>query len=198
MSFGDPNNPYGQPQGQQPQQQQQQQQGYGYPQQQGQAPGYGYPQAPPVSPYGAGPAAPTTMPGSVNAARVMLWVIVGLQVLGVAIFAFSAIALNAAKDDESLKDNTAFQDLVGDSTGVIWGYVVFGLAWLVFAAVLATKFKNGGNGARVTILVFAIITAVLGIYPFVIVGLVHTILAVLVAVFVGNAAGKAWFNRPRY
>ncbi|WP_369196057.1 hypothetical protein [Streptomyces djakartensis] len=192
MSYGDPNNPYGAPQGQQPQQP-----GYGYPQQQGQAPGYGYPQAPPVSPYG-GPAAPTTMPGSVGAARVMLWVIVGLQVIGVALFAFGAAALNAAKDDESLKDNTAFQDLVGDSTGVIWAYVVFGLAWLVFAAVLATKFKNGGNGARVTILVFAIITAVLGIYPFVIVGLVHTILAVLVAVFVGNAAGKAWFNRPRY
>ncbi|MFE9027348.1 hypothetical protein ACFYOA_13900 [Streptomyces iakyrus] len=193
MSYGDPNNPYGAPQGQQPQQQP----GYGYPQNQGQAPGYGYPQAPPVSPYG-GPAAPTTMPGSVGAARVMMWVIVGLQVLGVAIFAFSAVALNAAKDDESLKDNTAFQDLVGDSTGVIWGYVVFGLAWLVFAAVLATKFKNGGNGARVTILVFAIITAVLGIYPFVIVGLVHTVLAILVAVFVGNANGKAWFNRPRY
>ncbi|GAA2243559.1 MULTISPECIES: proline-rich domain-containing protein [Streptomyces] len=191
MSYGDPNNPYGAPQGQP------QQPGYGYPQDQGQAPGYGYPQAPPVSPYG-GPAAPTTMPGSVSAARVMLWVIVGLQVIGVALFAFGAAALNAAKDDESLKDNTAFQDLVGDSTGLIWGYVVFGLAWLVFAAVLATKFKNGGNGARVTILVFAIITAVLGIYPFVIVGLVHTILAVLVAVFVGNAAGKAWFNRPRY
>ncbi|MBX9365211.1 proline-rich domain-containing protein [Streptomyces massasporeus] len=191
MSYGDPNNPYGAPQGQP------QQPGYGYPQDQGQAPGYGYPQAPPVSPYGGQPAM-TTMPGSVGAARVMLWVIVGLQVLGVAIFAFSAVALNAAKDDESLKDNTAFQDLVGDSTGVIWGYVVFGLAWLVFAAVLATKFKNGGNGARVTILVFAIITAVLGIYPFVIVGLVHTVLAILVAVFVGNANGKAWFNRPRY
>ncbi|WP_432117052.1 hypothetical protein [Streptomyces sp. bgisy032] len=194
MSFGDPNNPYGPPQGQQPQQPQ----GYGYPQQQGQAPGYGYPQAPPVSPYGGGPAAPTTMPGSVSAARVMMWVIVGLQLIGVAIFAFSAIALNAAKDDETLKDNTAFQDLVGDSTGVIWGYVVFGVAWMIFAAVLATKFNSGGNGARVTILVFAIITAVLGIYPFVIVGLVHTILAILVAVFVGNAAGKAWFNRPRY
>ncbi|CAM5500419.1 hypothetical protein STAFG_4443 [Streptomyces afghaniensis 772] len=194
MSYGDPNNPYGAPQGQP---QQQPQQGYGYPQQQGQAPGYGYPQAPPVSQYG-GPAAPTTMPGSVGAARVMMWVIVGLQVIGVAFFAFAAAALNAAKDDESLKDNTAFQDLVGQSTGVIWGYVVFGLAWLVFAAVLATKFKNGGNGARVTILVFAIITAVLGIYPFILVGLVHTVLAILVAVFVGNANGKAWFNRPRY
>jgi hypothetical protein len=114
------------------------------------------------------------------------------------ILGLGAAALNAAKDDASLKDNVALQDLVGDSTGLIWGYVVFGLAWLVFAAVLATKFKNGGNGARITILVFAIITAVLGIYPFILVGLVHTVLAVLVAVFVGNAAGKAWFNRPRY
>ncbi|MEV8568416.1 RDD family protein [Streptomyces sp. NPDC051322] len=63
MSFGDPNpnNPYGQPQGQP---QQPPQPGYGYPQQAPQGvppqqgmppqPGYGYPQAPPVQPYGAG------------------------------------------------------------------------------------------------------------------------------------------------
>ncbi|MDT0461805.1 RDD family protein [Streptomyces gibsoniae] len=44
MSFGSPNNPYGQPQNPQ--------QGYGYPQQ-GQQPGYGYPQAPGVPPQGA-------------------------------------------------------------------------------------------------------------------------------------------------
>ncbi|MFJ4819257.1 hypothetical protein [Streptomyces sp. NPDC088801] len=193
MSYGDPNNPYGAPQGQQ----QPQQPGYGYPQNQGQAPGYGYPQAPPVSPYG-GPAAPTTMPGSVSAARVMMWVIVGLQVVAVVILGIGAAAINAAKNDATVQENAALQDLVGDSTGLIWGYVVFGLAWLVFAAVLATKFKSGGNGARVTIMVFAIITAVLGIYPFVIVGLVHTVLAVLVAVFVGNANGKAWFNRPKH
>jgi uncharacterized RDD family membrane protein YckC len=42
MSFGSPNNPYGQPQNPQQPQQQPQQPGYGYPQQ-GQ-PGYGYPQ----------------------------------------------------------------------------------------------------------------------------------------------------------
>ncbi|MFI1826458.1 RDD family protein [Streptomyces sp. NPDC020412] len=73
MSFGDPNNPYGQPQGQQPggygQPQQpgygqqpggygqpQGQPGYGYPQQgppQPQQSQYGYPQAPPVQPYDA-------------------------------------------------------------------------------------------------------------------------------------------------
>lgn len=47
MSFGSPNNPYGQPQD--PNQQPQQQPGYGYPQQpqQPQQPGYGYPQQAP-------------------------------------------------------------------------------------------------------------------------------------------------------
>ncbi|MFJ5936289.1 RDD family protein [Streptomyces sp. NPDC093071] len=62
MSFGDPNNPYGQPQGQGQQPgygyPQGQQPGYGYPQQapQGVPPqqGYGYPAAPPVSPYAGG------------------------------------------------------------------------------------------------------------------------------------------------
>ena len=99
MSFGDPNNPYGPPQGQPPgyppQGPPQQpgygyptapqgQPGYGYPQQQppGQ-PGYGYPSPPafPQEPYGQpGPVA--VMPGSVKAARVMLFVLGGFQVLG--------------------------------------------------------------------------------------------------------------------
>ncbi|MEU0665877.1 RDD family protein [Streptomyces lavendulocolor] len=60
MSFGDPNNPYGQqPQGQP------QQPGYGYPQQapQGVPPqqGYGYPQQPGGQPYGAYPQQPGTL-----------------------------------------------------------------------------------------------------------------------------------------
>ncbi|MFE9398051.1 RDD family protein [Streptomyces flavidovirens] len=64
MSFGDPNNPYGQ-QPQQPQQPPQGQPGYGYPQQapQGVPPqqGYGYPQQgaqQPAQPYGAYPQQP--------------------------------------------------------------------------------------------------------------------------------------------
>ncbi|MCX5060923.1 MULTISPECIES: hypothetical protein [unclassified Streptomyces] len=187
MSFGDPNNPYGPPQGQQP--------GYGYPQQQQPQAGYGYPAAPPAGPYG-GPVM-TTMPSSVSAARVMLWVIVGLQLLGVALFAFSAATIQAAKNGK-LDNDAAFEALKNYSTGALWGFTVFALAWAVFAIVLALKFNSGGNGVRITILVFGIITAVLGIYPFIIVGLVHTVLAILVAVFVGNANGNAWFNRPRY
>ncbi|MFJ1973268.1 hypothetical protein ACIO93_31885 [Streptomyces sp. NPDC087903] len=188
MSFGDPNNPYGAPQGQQ--------QGYGYPQQQPQAPGYGYPQAPPVH-YGM-PAGPTTMPGTVSAARVMLWVIAGLQILGVALFAFAAASVNAAKNDDELKDNANFQQLADYSSGMLWGLTIFAVAWTVFTIVLAVKFNSGGNGVRITTLVYGIITAILGIYPFVVVGLIHTVLAILIAVFVGNSNGAAWFNRPRY
>jgi len=71
MSFGDPNNPYGQQPGQPPQgqpgQPPQGQPGYGYPQQapQGVPPqGYGYPQQPgaqPGQPYGAYPQQPGTL-----------------------------------------------------------------------------------------------------------------------------------------
>ncbi|MGJ5753832.1 hypothetical protein FB563_1976 [Streptomyces puniciscabiei] len=188
MSFGDPNNPYGPPQGQQ--------QGYGYPQ--GQQPQYGYPQAPPVQqPYGAG-APMTAMPGNVSAARVMMWVIVGLQVIGVALFAFYAAVVNHAKNDSTMQNDASFQKVMDYGTGVLVAFAVFALAWGVFAGVLAAKFNTGGNGVRITTMVFAIITAVLGLYPFVVVGLVHTVLAILVACFVGGSNGKAWFNRPRY
>lgn len=186
MSYGDPNNPYGAPQ----------QPGYGPPQP-GQAPGYGYPQAPPVQqPYGVG--VPETMPGSVSGARVMLWVIVGLQVIGAALFAISAATISAAKNDDTLRDNAAFQQIADYSTGKLWALVVFAVAWGVFATVLATKFNSGHNGVRVTIMVFGIITAVLGLWPFTIVGIVHLVLAILIACFVGGSKGKAWFNRPRY
>jgi hypothetical protein len=189
MSFGDPNNPYGPPQGQQP--------GYGYPQQ-SQQPGYGYPSAPPVQQqYGAG-APMTAMPSNVSAARVMLWVIVGLQVIGIAVFAFYAAVVNHAKNDSTLQDDSSFQRVADYGTGILVVMMVFALAWGIFAAVLAAKFTTGGNGVRITTLVFGIITAVLGLYPFVVVGLVHAVLAILIACFVGGANGNAWFNRPRY
>ncbi|WP_369391428.1 hypothetical protein AB5J72_30310 [Streptomyces sp. CG1] len=183
MSYGDPNNPYGAPQGQQ--------QGYGYPQGQ-QQPGYGYPAAPPVQqPYGAG-APMTSMPGNVNTARVLLWVIVGLQVLGVAVFAFGALAIDKVKKDNSVPALSNYP------VGVLWAFAVLALAWLVWAAVLASKFTTGGNGLRVTALVFGIITAVLALYPFTILGIIHLVLGILIACFVGGANGKAWFNRARY
>ncbi|MET9430953.1 MULTISPECIES: hypothetical protein [unclassified Streptomyces] len=194
MSFGDPNNPYGQPQGQP------QQPGYGYPQQgQPQQPGYGYPAAPPAPAYGGGYAgAPQEMPGGVKAARVMLFVIAGFQIIGAIFAGLGAVGMAAAKNDPMLKDDIQFQQLADMSVGAIWFVTVLILAWGIFAIVLGAKFGSGGNGIRIAALVFGIITAVLGIYPFVLIGLVHTVLAILIAVFVGKADGAAWFNRPRY
>lgn len=201
MSFGDPNNPYGQ-------QQQGGQPGYGYPQQapqgvppQGQQPGYGYPAAPPVQAGYGFPGAPTEMPGGVKAARVMLYVIAGFQLIGTILFILSAVAVNAAKNDAALKDDVQFQQLADYSGGALWGLALVVLLWGVFGAFLAAKFGKGGNGIRIATLVFGAITALLGIYPFIVVGLVHTVLAVLIIVFVAKADGGAWFNRqqqPQY
>ncbi|MFM9695776.1 hypothetical protein [Streptomyces europaeiscabiei] len=193
MSFGDPkNNPYGQPQQQPPAQ------GYGYPQQgPPQQPGYGYPAAPPVSQgYGGYPNAPETMPSTVNAARIMLWVIVGLQVIGVLLYGIGAIGVSAASD--STEDPALAEALGNIPVGQMVAIAIFAVAWLVYAIMLAVKFKSGGSGVRTAALVFGIITAILGVFPFLVIGLVHLVLGILIAVFVGNTNGKAWFNRPRY
>lgn len=195
MSFGDPNNPYGQQQGQPPQQ------GYGYPQQgqqPGQQPGYGYPQAPPVGQYGDFPGGPMTqMPGTLKAARIMLFVIGGLQLIGAAIFALAAVAVQKAKEDPKLRDDIDFEQLADYSTNLLWGFTVAILVWGVIAVFLGAKVGNGGNGIRIATIVFASITALLGIYPFLVVGIVHLVLAVLIIVFCAKADGGAWFNRPR-
>ncbi|MFJ4435463.1 hypothetical protein [Streptomyces sp. NPDC088923] len=194
MSHGDPNNPYGPPGGQPPGNPQGDLPGY--PQQ----PGYGYPQAPPVdpnAPYGygygyGGPGYPAQMPGGVKAARVMLWVIVGLCLIGTVLYSLGAAASN---DD----DFSGFESSLSDSqnAGIAWGIAVFSLVWAIGAAVLALQVRGGGNGVRITTLVFAIVTAVLGLFPFVFVGIPHLVLGILVAVFVGKSDGAAWFNRPR-
>jgi hypothetical protein len=179
MSFGDPNNPYGAPQGQP--------QGYGQPQQ----PGYGaYPAAPPVGGYGT--PAPTSMPGTVSTARILLWIMVGFQVLGTCLFVIAAIGAGKADEDP------AFEQLKDVSPEQAWALAALAVAWGVWAAFLAAKFSTGGNGLRVTALVFGILTAILAVFPFTIIGIVHLIFGILIAVFAGNAAGKAWFNRPRY
>ncbi|MFD9853811.1 hypothetical protein DLE01_22545 [Streptomyces sp. FT05W] len=196
MSFGDPNNPYGQQQGGQPGGQP----GYGYPQQTPQGvpqQGYGYPQAPPVQGGYGFPGGPTEMPGGVKAARVMLFVIAGLQVIGAIFVALAAAAVNAAKNDATLKDDVQFQQLADYSGSALWGIVVFAVLWGVLAVFLGAKFGKGGNGIRITTIVFGVITAILGIYPFVVMGLVHTVLAILVVVFVAKSDGGAWFNRQQ-
>ncbi|MFD8015005.1 hypothetical protein, partial [Streptomyces sp. NPDC059762] len=151
MSFGDPNNPYGQPpQGQQP--------GYGYPQAPQQ--GYGYPAAP-GAPYGAYPGAPygapgmMVMPGTVKAARVLVWIIAIIQILGgIAVAALAGTYANEAGLD-SASSNAV--------TGVVVGLAVFAIALGIWGIVIAAKTANGGNGIRVSAIVYGSLVTLGGV-----------------------------------
>ncbi|MER6391090.1 hypothetical protein ACFXEL_38425 [Streptomyces sp. NPDC059382] len=194
MSFGDPNNPYGQ------QQQPQGQPGYGYPQQapQGVPPqaGYGYPGGAPAYP-GGYPGVPQTMPGGVKAARVMMYVIAGLQVVGVGVL-FAALALiERLKQEPDLQGNAQFEDMAKLGSGALYGLIALAVVYLVASIVLAIQCGKGGNGARIGIMVYAGLGIALSLYPFFPLSLVHLVLLILVIVFVAKSDGSAWFNRQR-
>ncbi|GLF97671.1 hypothetical protein [Streptomyces yaizuensis] len=188
----------------------------GQPGQSGQQPGFGFPQAPPLQAYGPGGyggpdgyggyggPGPLTMPSTVRAAQVLTWVVVALQLLGAAMmFGLGALVADDEKNGGTSSDGTSDTETVsiaeelGFGAEVFYAFGVFALVWLVFAAFLGTRFSAGRNGMRVTIMIFGIVTAVLALYPFTILGLLHLVPAVLIAVFTGNSAGSAWFNRPR-
>ncbi|MER5931641.1 hypothetical protein [Streptomyces sp. NPDC002054] len=164
MSFGDPNNPYGQqPQGQ-PQ--------YGYPQQapQGVPPqaGYGYPQAPqgmPAYPVGAGMGYPNAgmpmgMPGSVVAARVILFIFGGIQaIIGVIILLVAGLFAAAASDSNS----SEVEDLgaLAGAAGVIVGLIVIGIA--LWPILTAAKLSKGRTGVRVSGIIYGSVVSLINV-----------------------------------
>ncbi|MFK3735314.1 hypothetical protein ACI2LJ_34195 [Streptomyces sp. NPDC088090] len=207
MSFGDPNNPYGQqPQGQQP--------GYGYPAapqgvpQQG---GYGYPAAPGVSPYGAYPGGPNqipqSMPGLLTTARVFLYLVSAVQiVMGLALLYFSA----AVSDAATIYDDGGF---IGDRVaeagvfGIITSLIILGFSAL--SIILGVKFGNGGQGIRITTVIYGALGTIVGaIYLFaaidtglasaMIFPLIWVVFAVIITLAPVVPSGTAWFARPRY
>ncbi|GAB2987746.1 hypothetical protein GCM10023080_061690 [Streptomyces pseudoechinosporeus] len=210
MSFGDPNNPYGPPQGQQPgyppQQPQGQQPGYGYPQAPQGQPGYGYPQAPPVQQqYGGYPGGPMQMPGSVKSARVMLFVLGGLQALGgVLMMVASAWFADAFEDSVSSDASVSAEDAdtianVGTGVMIVLGVIVLAFAfWAIFTGM---KFSTGRGGVRVSAIVYgSVVTlfSVISLFGANVFALVSLVLGILIIVFCANKNGGAWFNRPRY
>lgn len=191
MSFGDPNNPYGQQQGQP---------GHGYPQQgqpQGQ-PGYGYPQAPPVQPYGDGggfPAGPTEMPGLVKASRIFLYVIVACQIVVAGLYGYTISEFDKATNESlSGSDAQAFADL---GKGILGFLLVLALVFAALGLVLALKYASGANGVRVCAIVYGAFAVISGIFT-IPVGLITLIVAILLIVFASKSASAEWFRRPRY
>ncbi|AJC56460.1 MULTISPECIES: hypothetical protein [Streptomyces] len=194
MSYPNPNNPYGPPPGQQP----------------GQQPGYGYPQQPPqpqqpMAPYGAYPGGamppaqmpyPTVMPGSAKAARVMMFVLAALNLIGLVLAVLGLGGVTKASHEASSSpyaDMSAFNVGKGVLIAVIVVIVIFTVAGIT----LASQFGNGAGGVRVGSIIFGVGTILVSLFSFPI-GLVHTVLGILVTVFVSKDESNAWFSRPRY
>lgn len=199
MSFGDPNNPYGPPQGQQPGYPPQPPQGQpGYPPQ-GQ-PGYGYPQQPAYPGYPGGNHMTMEMPGLMKTARVLLFIMAGLQILfgiiaGIAVGAVQDVSNGVGSGDET-------DTLAG--LGFVLAAFLVGLGAL--SIFLGVKFKNGGSGIRVTTIVYASLMILGGLVNTVqgaggsgtFGGLISLAIAGIILASMVNSAASAWFNRPRY
>ncbi|WP_225803962.1 hypothetical protein [Streptomyces sp. NK15101] len=191
MSFGDPNNPYGQPQGQQP--------GYGYPQAPQGVPqqGYGYPAAPG---YGGGyPAPALVMPGGVKAARVMLWILGVLQVIiGIALAAAGGWFADQLADSSSEFDNTDGAAAAVTGIFVVIGVIV--LAFGVWAIMMAVKSATGGNGVRISAIVYGSLSTLGSLVNLLggnVFALVSLALGIMIIVFYAKSDAAAWFNRNK-
>ncbi|WP_416984102.1 hypothetical protein [Streptomyces sp. T028] len=205
MSFGDPNNPYGPPQqpqpGQPPQQQPgypsypaAQQPGYGYPT--APQPGQGYPQAPPVPQgYGYPMQMPMQMPGIIQTARVLLFILAGFQFLAAVIFGILVAVASSADSDV---------DIVA---GVVAAIALLMLALGALSIFLGVKMRNGRGGIRIGTMIYASLM-ILGSLVNIGQGVSQTAasgalggiisLAFGITILVGMIKGGDWFNRPRY
>ncbi|MBL1081401.1 hypothetical protein JK359_05315 [Streptomyces actinomycinicus] len=207
MSFGDPNNPYGPPQGQQPTAAP----GYGHPQPPGVPPqGYGYPQQPAYPGYPGGNAIAQTMPGLVTTARVLLYIVAAAQIL-IGIFALlGAATLNDASNaSEDTFGSNGFADLGHDGAGIIFVVALLFLGLAALSITLGVKFSKGGQGIRITTMVYGLLGALFGVLILInsanigsSAGLVWALMWIgfggVMAAAMIVSSGAAWFNRPRY
>lgn len=191
-----PQNPYGQPAGQDP---------YGQ-QPPAPAPAYGQPaygQQPPA--YGAQPGYPAPggvdpdkRPGTVTAAGIITIVFAGLSFL---LYAVILVALLVAKDDvlDEIESTEGFQDAnisANDALGVVVGVVGVFAVWCLIATILGFLVLRRSNGARITLVISAAMTAILsllGIASGISAITLIAAIAVIVLLFTGGAGD--WFKR---
>ncbi|MGW0909814.1 hypothetical protein [Streptomyces sp. NPDC002853] len=207
MSYGDPNNPYGQPPQQPPAAP-----GYGYPQAPPGVPpqqGYGYPQQPAYPGYPGGNMMQQSMPGLLVTARVFLFLISAVQILFAIIYLYvGAIASDAGDSGEDLGLSG-----MGEAGDAVAGIAIIGAliagALAVLSIMLGVKFSRGGQGVRITTVVYGALGGIVGLIALfvgldsglatAIIGpLIWVTFAVIITIAPVVPSGTAWFNRPRY
>ncbi|MFG3152825.1 hypothetical protein ACGF7W_12380 [Streptomyces sp. NPDC048219] len=207
MSFGDPNNPYGPPQGgQQPNygypQQPQGQPGYGYPQQPQGQPGYGYPAAPPVQqPYGGGYGpGPAQMPGITRAAQIMLGVIVLAHLVVAAVYGVALSQWDETMLEAGITGDSEAERYADLGKGVVVFFLALAAVFALLGLALLLQYAKGGNGVRVCSIVYGSFAIITGIFTLAVygLGLLVIIVSILLIVFAAKRASAEWFRRPRY
>ncbi|CAL9461298.1 hypothetical protein [Streptomyces sp. Tu 3180] len=195
MSFGDPNNPYGQPPQQPPAGP-----GYGYPQQPGAPQGYGYPAAPPVSqPYGGG-YAPTQMPGITRAAQIMLGVIVLAHAVIAVMYGYALSQWDETMAEAGITGDSEAERFADLGKGVVVFFLGLATVFAILGLALLLQYAKGGNGVRVCSIVygsFAIVTGIFTIAAYGL-GLLIMTISILLIVFAAKRPSAEWFKRPRY
>ncbi|MGP9019068.1 hypothetical protein ACT1U9_11715 [Streptomyces sp. BR1] len=206
MSFGDPNNPYGQA----PPPPQAPPAGYGYPAAPPQQP-YGYPPQPAYPGYPGGAMMPQPqMPGLMQTARVFLFIVAAVQALGgIGILFIAAAANDVSNKSDDTFGHTVFGDIGHTAAGILFVLAFIGLGLTALSITLGVRLSKGRQGVRITTMVYGILGAVVGVLALIGAANTHSsgalIWAILWLVFGGIMAaammtrdGAAWFNRPRY
>jgi hypothetical protein len=218
MSYGDPNNPYGPPPQQPPAAP-----GYGYPQQSPPPPGippqqqaYGaYPQQPAYPGYPGGNMIPQSMPGLLVTARVFLYIISAVQILGGLIYLYIAAFVNDVSDSASSLSSSSddpfsgLGDFGNAAAGLIGGLGIFMLGLATLSIILGVKFGRGGQGVRITTVIYGALGTIIGLVLLfvgldsgmasaVIFPLLWVVFGAIITAAPVVPSGTAWFARPRY
>lgn len=196
MSFGDPNNPYGQP----PQQPPAGNPGYGYQQPGAPQQGYGYPAAPPVSqPYGGGPVL-TRMPGITRAAQIMLGIVALTHVIITAMYGYALSEWDETMVEAGITGDSEAEAFADLGKGVVVFFLGLAAVFAVLGLVLLLQYAKGGNGVRVCSIVYGSFAIVSGIFMIAAygLGLLIMVVAILLIVFAAKRTSAEWFRRPRY
>ncbi|MFF4273073.1 hypothetical protein [Streptomyces sp. NPDC001536] len=215
MSFGDPNNPYGPPPQQPPPAP-----GYGYPQQAPPPPGLppqqGYPGYPQQQAYpgypgypGGNNMVPQSMPGLLMTARVFLFIISAVQIIGALVFLyFAAFASDVSDGADELGFSTG-SDGADMAAGVFGVFALVAAALATLSITLGVKFSRGGQGIRITTVIYGALGAIVGLlglfvgldsgFASAVVGpLLWLVFGGIIAAAPVVPSGTAWFARPRY
>ncbi len=162
---------------------------------------YGTPPPPPPGAYGA-PGAPRTRPGGVTAAAVITIVASAITLLGSLAFVVLVLASRADFIDEVEKElatNSAYDNIsAGTVADIAVGFLAVLVVWCVVAIVLAVATMRGSNGARITLIVSASVSALVSLLgALVIVPLLLTIASIATVVLLLTGGAGEWFASRR-